>query len=523
MLLITVAVFASVRHPNQWNSQRYWIQTSMAPVLGIVVFLPLVMAVIVQILWRFRSSEFVYCWIPRTPVHARWLAIDGWRLLTILTILFVFGRIAFLSVSQKPQPIRRGSAAIDSALVSDDAGDGRGLFSQSIHNVHRWAWSKLGINSTHSLPVEEPRPALRSYYEGFKRSFVLNIVRRLFLTVDIPSPTISESIFNHCGSDQRSTYCDRQSTRSVETSCHWTSSSGDYPDSLFALKRWCSAISRLVSRPPSSHLAMGHSLRRSHTAPVLTSDGMGLCSCVFKRQASPSPEPASQGAQSRNQTLTASPPPPSSCSCYSQLQIPRSISVKRRHTGSPSGSIKCRDLPTLDIYSSQEGPFSEYSDESARIMEIETVERLVSLEDGHWTKAVEKCRDSRNKHTAFASDNPAAIIPQTTPSNRCISRMYVYPLAYLLVWLPSVAYSVLSTYVYFTGFQSNGGIHVRSLDMSRLPAHWTPGQNMNRMWPYYQRLTEGIWGSEQLGWLAILQSLHMLNGAFDALLFWLTE
>ncbi|KAJ2733131.1 hypothetical protein IW152_003288 [Coemansia sp. BCRC 34962] len=345
MLLITVAVFASVRHPNQWNSQRYWIQTSMAPVLGIVVFLPLVMAVIVQILWR-------------------------------------------------------GSAAIDSALVSDDAGDGRGLFSQSIHNVHRWAWSKLGINSTHSLPVEEPRPALRSYYEGFKRSFVLNIVRRLFLTTEYEI--------------------------------------------------------------------------RGDLLPL-------------------------------------------------DLQIPRSISVKRRHTGSPSGSIKCRDLPTLDIYSSQEGPFSEYSDESARIMEIETVERLVSLEDGHWTKAVEKCRDSRNKHTAFASDNPAAIIPQTTPSNRCISRMYVYPLAYLLVWLPSVAYSVLSTYVYFTGFQSNGGIHVRSLDMSRLPAHWTPGQNMNRMWPYYQRLTEGIWGSEQLGWLAILQSLHMLSGAFDALLFWLTE
>ncbi|KAJ1817689.1 hypothetical protein IWW57_002947 [Coemansia sp. S610] len=495
MVIITAAVFASTRHPNQWSAQRHWIQTSMAPVLGIVVFLPLVMTVIVQIIWRFRSTEFAYCWIPRTPVHARWLAVDGWRLLTILVIVVVFLRIAFRSITQKPPTAddRRRFSAIDSTPVSID---GRGLFSQSMHNVHRWAWSKLGL--TPASPVEEARQG-RSYYETFKRSFVLNIVRRLFLTVDIPSPTLPESIFNHCGSDQRSiTHCDRQSARSVETSCHWTSSSVERPDSLFALKRWCSALSRLVARP-SSQLVMGHSLRRSHTAPVLTSDGMGLCSCVFKR---PSPQP---GIQSRNQTLTASPPP---CTCYSQPQIPRSISVKRRHDSPPS-PFRCRDLSTLDIYS--QGPFSEYS-ESARIVEIETVEKLVSLEDGHWTKVVEKCRDDRSKH---ASDPDIRRAPR-------ISRMYVYPLAYLLVWLPSVVYNVLSTFVYFTGFQSRG-FHTRGIDMGRLPAHWTPGDNMNRMWPYYQRLTAGVWGSEQLGWLAILQSLHMLSGAVDALLFWLTE
>ncbi|KAJ2405451.1 hypothetical protein GGF41_007077 [Coemansia sp. RSA 2531] len=93
--------------------------------------------------------------------------------------------------------------------------------------------------------------------------------------------------------------------------------------------------------------------------------------------------------------------------------------------------------------------------------------------------------------------------------------------------MPSIFYYILSTYVYYTAFQTGRldsiGVHTRSLDMSRLPAHWTHGQNMNRVWPYYQRLTAGIWGSEQLGWLAIIQSLHMLSGAVDALLFWLTE
>ncbi|KAJ2748732.1 hypothetical protein GGI19_005989 [Coemansia pectinata] len=494
----------------------------MAPVLGIVVFLPLVLTVMVQIIWRFRSSEFVYCWIPRTPVYARWIAIDGWRFLIILGIIIAYIRIAHLVYASKkpklcntPDSASRYSA-IDSA--ASNISDGRGLFSQSIHNIHRWAWSKLGLadhkvaNDSEYQDSSTQRPT-RSYYETFKRSFVLNIVRRFFLTVDIPSPTIPESIFNQCGKDQGSilTHCDKHSMRSTTESSDLPPSIQQESDGLLALKRWYSAVSRLVSRRSQ---VLGHPLRRSHTAPVLTSDAMGLCSCVFKRRGGHSPEPMDQSI-SRNQTLTVSPPAP--CVCHQSPHIPRSISVKRRYA-------EPLHISTLGIYT-HGGPFSVYSDESsAQIVEIEAVEKLVSLEDGHWTKVVEKCRGERKQ--AFADEvlvGPGSMVL----SRRSISRLYVYPLAYLLIWMPSIFYYVLSTYVYYTGFQSGRldtiSVHTRSLDMSRLPAHWTPGQNMNRMWPYYQRLTAGIWGSEQLGWLAIIQSLHMLSGAVDALLFWLTE
>ncbi|KAJ2330366.1 hypothetical protein GGH92_009556, partial [Coemansia sp. RSA 2673] len=271
----------------------------MAPVLGIVVFLPLVLTVMVQIIWRFRSSEFVYCWIPHTPVYARWIAIDGWRILIILGIIIGYIRIAHLFYkptklcTTPPHPV-----AIDSIE------DSRGLFSQSIHNIHKWAWSKLGIaeDKPEDYPISN-RPT-RSYYESFKRSFVLNIVRRFFLTVDIPSPTIPESIFNHCGQDQTSilTHCDSiPSTTELPLSVYSRESSPS------ALKRWCSAVSRLVSRRSQ---VFGHPLRRSHTAPVLTIDGMGLCSCVFKRRGQ-SPEPM---GYSRNQTL-------SPCACQPPLQL----------------------------------------------------------------------------------------------------------------------------------------------------------------------------------------------------------
>ncbi|KAJ2870560.1 hypothetical protein H4R27_006834, partial [Coemansia aciculifera] len=257
----------------------------------------------VQIIWRFRSSEFVYCWIPRTPVYARWIAIDGWRFIIILGIIIAYIRIAHLVYASKkpklcntPDSASRYSA-IDSA--TSNISDGRGLFSQSIHNIHRWAWSKLGLadhkvaNDSEYQDYSSTQRPTRSYYETFKRSFVLNIVRRFFLTVDIPSPTIPESIFNQCGKDQGSimTHCDKHSMRSTTESSDLPPSIQQESDGLLALKRWYSAVSRLVSRPSQ---VLGHPLRRSHTAPVLTSDAMGLCSCVFKRRGGHSPEPMDQ-------------------------------------------------------------------------------------------------------------------------------------------------------------------------------------------------------------------------------------
>ncbi|KAJ2508161.1 hypothetical protein IWW47_000755 [Coemansia sp. RSA 2052] len=495
------------------------------------------MTVIVQIIWRFRSVEFVYCWIPRTPVYARWIAVDGWRLLIILGIIAAYIRILALRLiphdkklphqlesspaSGRSRQLHHRFSAIDSADVSNGTADGRGgLFGQSMHNIHRWAWSKLGLTADPGLQpsgvddsLYRPSP---SYYETFKRSFALNFVRRFFLTVDIPSPTISESIFDQIGTP--TTHCDSNSVRSAECAKRVSTSSDG---GMLALKRWYSAVSRLIATRRSQqnfHPAKcgDHFLRRSHTAPVLTSDGMGLCSCVFKRRG--------DADHSRNQTLatTAISSPPPCAACHPDLySMSRSVSVKKRYMPDKCPAI-FGSSHNIEIYAcNDQRLFSEYLDSSddessAQIVQIEAVEKLVSLEDGHWTKVVERCRDDRQS-------------PDTAPkqaTRRVVSRLYVYPLAYLLVWLPSIAYYVVSTYVYYTGFQSgrlDSGLRGRSLDMSHLPAHWTPGQNMNRVWPYYQRLTKGVWGSEQLGCLAIIQSLHMLSGAVDALLFWLTE
>ncbi|KAJ2007640.1 hypothetical protein H4R26_000660 [Coemansia thaxteri] len=584
----------------------------MAPVLGIVIFLPLVFTVIAQIIWRFRSSEFIYCWIPRTPVYARWLAVDGWRLLIIIGIILAYTRIAYLFYSARKahrqqryweaspdQPLPRRYSAIDSAPVSNITTDGRGLFSQSMYNIHRWAWSKLGISSHTAATVvgggdalphpdgasirrqcnpsfNEPKrnsvalgmaKASRNYYETFKRSFVLNIVRRFFLTVDIPSPTIPESIFDQIGREEdvrpeeilSVTHCDMPSslhstTESPADGCstapHYLASSslnvaGDQePDGRQTLKRWYSAVSRLVSTKRSQHALrappLHHPLRRSHTAPVLNLDGMGLCNCVFRR---PHQTPATaQYAPHQAPSLATHGHSTPCTQCNNELQArpaaSRTFSVKRRHADVSIDSFdyqtdKIRQIfgSTLDhnanrrvqIYTAHEESSSIYSDESsAQIVQVEAVEKLVSLEDGHWAKVVEQCRGER---AAVASDPSVDREPgDSLGKRRFISRLYVYPLAYLLIWTPSIFYYFLSTYVYYTGFQSSKSlVHRRSLDMSHLPAHWTSGQNMNRAWPIYQRLTTDVWGSNQLGWLAIIQALHMLSGAVDAVLFWLTE
>ncbi|KAJ2744472.1 hypothetical protein GGI20_002946 [Coemansia sp. BCRC 34301] len=512
-VLITVAVFASIRHPSQWNKQRYWIQTNIAPVLAIIVFFPLVMTVVVQIIWRFRSVEFVYCWIPRTPVYARWIAIDAWRLLIILAIVVTYTRILILLHKKPPPPppaTNNRLSAIDSAQMSLSTGDeeiNKSFFVQSVHNIHRWAWSKLGFSAS---PIQQPpyTEYSRSCYEPFKRSFVANFVRRFFLAVDIPSPTIPASIFDKIGPPSSA----NSSHRVDSYACSTDIRNIDNRVSDNGLKRWYSALSRLITaaaarRNNSQQSFHGYpQLRRSHTAPVLTSDAMGLCSCVFKRRS----HDHSQNQTPDTTTAILSPPAPcATCNSHLQLPVSRSVSVKRRFTLDEYPL----ESANINIFASNNLVYSDYycsddsdDESSARIVQVE---KLVSLEDGHWAQVVDKCRHDRGQR-----------VPR-------VSRLYVYPLAYLLVWLPSIAYYVVSTHVYYTAFRSARLDSVvgskRSLDMSRLPAHWTGSQNMHRVWPYYQRLTEGVWGSDQLGWLAIIQSLHMLSGAVDALLFWLTE
>ncbi|KAJ1726786.1 hypothetical protein LPJ61_004959, partial [Coemansia biformis] len=150
---------------------------------------------------------------------------------------------------------------------------------------------------------------------------------------------------------------------------------------------------------------------------------------------------------------------------------------------------------------------------SAQVAYAESRTKLSSLEGGQWEAAVASCRSIR-----------AASQLQADDGNCRVSRLFVYPLAYVAVWLPSLVYCIVSTYVYHAGFAGSGPAHARrSVDMSSLPAHWTAGMNANRAWPYYRSATEDVRGSAQLYWLAIIQALHLLNGAADAVLFWLTE
>ncbi|KAJ2396341.1 hypothetical protein GGI23_003952, partial [Coemansia sp. RSA 2559] len=138
---------------------------------------------------------------------------------------------------------------------------------------------------------------------------------------------------------------------------------------------------------------------------------------------------------------------------------------------------------------------------------------LSSMEDeGSWMAAVEKCRSTRSQ-----------------PEAGKLSRLYVYPLAYIAVWLPALVYCVMSTYVYHRAFEANGGffsspLHAkRAVHLADLPAHWTQPHNMHRAWPYYAAATHGVSGSSRLSWLAVLQALHLLGGFVNAVLFWLTD
>ncbi|KAJ1822686.1 hypothetical protein LPJ75_000296 [Coemansia sp. RSA 2598] len=637
----------------------------MAPVFGIVLFLPLVFTIATQIIWRFRSSEFAYCWVPRHPVYARWVAIEGWRVLIILGLIAAYLRIVFTvranRLDPKPQiswPMngsrksRRRYSAIDSGMVSRVTNDPRGLFSQSMYNINRWARSKIGrannvddpsatrvltglrndsrdhshpmgdasFYKTHYLPENDIASedsssevfyttkhlnsttlslvrGPKSYYEQFKRSFVNNIVRRFIITTDIPSPTIAQSIFDRIAKNPHecanSTLCDY---------CHSSETPGQVDSKLASverlnapvggetrtLKRWYSALTGLLSKPakaPSSaqnnaQLAV-YSLRRSHTAPVFTSDKATMCNQMFKR---PARSPAATdsiasyennndldddctkyGVTSQEHTLIMTeycdplsrfrnfgvkkrqePSNDSSVlpdSAYVSEKIhrlfgasveipPHAIHRVSVHTSGPAYPMPARtapptslspqpssagnkaadssgdanaagscESPSLSVYSQSSGPQKNH------------VEKLASLEEGHWTSAVERCRMERQSQLDLAEKSPRLRI----------SRLYVYPLAYIAIWLPSIVYYIMSTYVYYSAFESSGHHWKKSLDFGGLPGHWTEGQNMNRAWPYLTRIMDNVPGSKNIGWMAVVQSIHMLSGAIDAVLFWLTE
>ncbi|KAI8321391.1 hypothetical protein GQ54DRAFT_325075 [Martensiomyces pterosporus] len=180
-------------------------------------------------------------------------------------------------------------SAIDSGAVSHvTAADGRGLFSQSIHNIHQWALSMLGISNAggnspggglrakaigdplacpegplyktvdyytiglqHASMLQhqhqqqqggdqngnqdQPRPSItlgvakasRNYYETFKRSIVSNFVRRFIISTDIPSPTIPSTIFDSIGN----AYTSAGSSSSCLTHCEVRSSTESTADS----------------------------------------------------------------------------------------------------------------------------------------------------------------------------------------------------------------------------------------------------------------------------------------------------
>ncbi|KAJ1665777.1 hypothetical protein EV178_002912 [Coemansia sp. RSA 1646] len=634
IVFIALVVYASQFHRAQWTQGKYWVQHNKAPVVGVIVLLPLVGTVIVQIIWQFRSEEHAYCWVPRVPVYARWVAIDSWRLILVGALCLMYVRIACAKkVRQRtqlrsPQTACRRCSVIDSTAT--DKGAGLMLWSQSVHNMHRWAMSKLGrsnlhetINGTSSSSManqngtkKTKKKQSRSYYEQFKKSLISLITRHFVITTDIPSPTLSHGIFdNICKSSKKPaawedeedgdeylstsvTQCDVCSSTSANRCCNESIASrpievSDADDQRSAskamdtmslssaagmgLRRWYSAVSRIL-RPPAktTHPAVvpGYTLRRSHTAPNLSAKQMNLCDSAFGRPTYPGRVANTGGRGSRwhrqqqqhqqwpvvdsiafsgdmvrsnNHTLIASyaaarAVQPTHYACdsvvddyeYSSVDATDDMSAADpipvfSRCGAP-GFQTAYPPQHLSIYTFREEAAAEeeqvastpshqqhhsavdqrslsmYSDPNAEMV-------LSSLEEGSWMATVEKCRSNRS----YASNNGGKI-----------SRLYVYPLAYVALWLPSLVYCVMSTYVYHRAFESDDGFlntHVKrgGVDLTDLPAHWTHPENMHRAWPYYLVATHGIAGSSRLSWLVIIQALHLLGGFVDAVLFWLTE
>ncbi|KAJ2503333.1 hypothetical protein GGH96_000354 [Coemansia sp. RSA 1972] len=538
-VITTAAALASLVHNTQWTQKQHWIQTNMAPVFGIIIFLPLVNTIITQIVWRFRSSEFAYCWVPRMPIHARWIAVDGWRVLSVCSILVTYSYMAYTvfrakrqcthvlpnhsysssTFSQGRAPNMLHLSEIDSGVASVASGT-RGLFSQSMHNIQYWALSKLGRSrgQTQGLRKEPQCPdtlsiapsITRSYYTSFKRS--LNTLARWFhITTDIPSPTIS-NIFDSMDYDRAlsTTQCE---FCSIRNSHEITISDSYCTDDLHVdmvsyfgmrprgLRRWCSTLVQMVRKPSTlvqvPQLPLGTRLRRSHTAPVVLRQNMNLCNCVFKR-------------------------PRDSCAqmCRSADHVCRDVSVCEpqtltfvhphdkhpMHNSALSGKVHEMFGHTLQPHMAEPRRVSIYTCANRHINESlssydNSAHMDKPLECNNWTHAVAHCRSA---------------ISNTQPR---VSRLYVYPLAHALIYLPYIIYSIASTHVYFSTFSSLS--LTKRHDMGGLPAQWTHSDNANRAWPYLQHARGS--NSNTLYWLAVLQAVHLLNGGIDALLFWITE
>ncbi|KAJ2378455.1 hypothetical protein IW150_000790 [Coemansia sp. RSA 2607] len=566
IIIIALATFASVFNKAQWMRHRHWIQTNMAPVFGIILFLPLVTTIAAQIIWRFRSSEFAYCWIPRHPVYARWAATDGWRALTLLLILGGYVRMAYRlrSAPQLQVSWPTDRPAIDSALAS--AAAPAGLFSQSVYNVSRWARSKInprpeGLRGSTDSSIYGMRHMKQSYaasdasegsaglggqtrtYVALTRSFVSNLVRR-FITTDIPSPTIAQSIFDRIVSDDLH---QRNNTPAACVCCQGElecrEQRGAAPGGL---RRWYSALTGMLgARAPAWPMARGgrqstmYTLRRSHTAPVLTSDAMGLGSQVFSRPtlAHPAASVVSDDGHDNTLIMTEYTDPlarhhplaevkPRKCmqTAYDRQQEQLAAKIHRIFGHPPAipqhaihrVSIR-RDPAPLPAHSK---PSSQRSSAASSSCAQDDRSLALALEEegeqgGRWASAVAKCRDHRYSHT--------------TPGPARVSRLYVYPLAHMLLWLPTLTYCFVSTFVYYSAFENPGAgakahLGKRMVEFSQLPAGWSAdGHNMSRAWPYFLHFARAVPVSRQLGWLAVVQSLHMLGGAVDAVLFWLTE
>ncbi|KAJ2786343.1 hypothetical protein GGI15_001589 [Coemansia interrupta] len=549
IVVIALAAFASVFRKAQWLRHRHWIQTNMAPVFGIILFLPLVTTIASQIIWRFRSSEFAYCWIPRHPVYARWVATDGWRTLAFLLLLLGYLRMA-RHLHTQPQlqiswPADR--PAIDSAMAS--AAAPMGLFSQSVYTASRWARSKMarrptGLRTSQDSSIYGMRHATLSYashaskdsgaapgqtrtYVQLTRSFVSSLVRR-FITTDIPSPTIAQSIFDRIASNPHE--C-KGALGACAYCCHeepgWREE--ENLGGKGGLRRWYSALAGMLGvRAAGWPLARDgrrqsatYALRRSHTAPVLSSDAMGLGSRLFSRPAAvahTASVASSDAAHDNTLIMTEyidpalrrqpadAKPRGSAQTAYADEHLAAKIhGIFGRPPAIPAHAIHRVSIR-------QHGP--ALSDASSA---CSPHDHSVALEEGGcWADAVAKCRGSRHSH-------PAAGSPR-------VSRLFVYPLAHMLLWLPMLVYCLASTVVYYQAFEKprgeeeGGRLWKREADFARLPAGWTDdGHNMGRAWPYFLHFAQGVPASKQLGWMAIVQSLHMLAGAVDAVLFWLTE
>ncbi|KAJ2122862.1 hypothetical protein IW147_003028 [Coemansia sp. RSA 720] len=538
-VLTTAAALASLVRNTQWTQKQHWIQTNMAPVFGIIVFLPLVNTIITQIVWRFRSSEFAYCWVPRMPIHARWIAVDGWRMFAVCAILITYSYMAYTVLRAKhtsthvpnhsysSSTFSQGRAhvlhlsEIDSGVASV-ASDSRGLFSQSMHNIQYWALSKLGRSRGHGLHVKEPRcpdtlslapSTTRSYYNNFKRS-LNTLVRWFHITTDIPSPTISNIFdtveYDHAQSTTQCEFCSSRSSHEITISDSYCTDDlhvdmvsyfGTRPRGL---RRWCSALAQMVRKPSTlvqvPQLPSGTRLRRSHTAPVVLRQNMNLCNCVFKR-----PHDCAHSMEQNNVH---------GCQDHVSVCEPQTLTFvhpQKSHVRDCALAGKVHEIfgHSLQPHMAEPRRVSIYTCANRHINEsLSSYDNSAHIVDkplpcDNWTHAVARCR---------------SVISNSQPR---VSRLYVYPLAYALVYLPSIIYSILSTRVYFSTFHSLS-LDKRSVDMSGLPAQWTHDDNANRAWPYLQR-AQGTHAGSGLYWLAILQAVHLLNGAVDALLFWITE